>query len=482
VKITFLIPPVLDGTREVDRCFGCNYSIYFLPLLAMLYPATMLKHRGHQVAILDFAAQARSVAEFQEFADHDDSDVYCFYTVFLSQQTDRRARDLIRVARPAARFIFYGPQPTWEAGLFLDRDDSCVVRGEPEFPICKLADAMAAGADFGPVDGVSWRAPSGVVHNGPAPIIGDLDTLPWPDRTLLDHRPYTNPKLHRKPHTAMLTSRGCYAQCWYCVPNSLSYARELEHKRHHGAKPPVRVHSAEKVIGEFTSIAEQKFQSVSVIDDQFLWNERRTVAICEGIRRLKLEWSCLARADRVSEKAAAAMADAGCAYVDLGAESFDQTVLDGMKKDIAAGETGRAVRILKKYGIAVELNILLGAAPQDSAESIERSLAEVRRLDVDYVLFSIANPFPGTDFYEAAKVNGWLVYGDYVPVDPARNSIISYPHLSRDRLEELVARAYRRQYLTPRALWREVRKTRGLGDFRDKLVTGARFIRRNFIS
>ena len=482
MKITFLIPPVLDGTREVDRCFGCNYSIYFLPLLAMLYPATMLKQRGHQVAILDFAAQRKSAGEFQEFAAGDDSDIYCFYTVFLSQQTDRLARDLIRAARPAARFIFYGPQPTWDAGVFLDRDDSCVVRGEPEFPIRNLVDAMAGGADFGAMDGVSWRGPSGVVHNGPAPIIGDLDTLPLPDRTLLDHRPYTNPKLHRKPHTAILTSRGCYAQCWYCVPNSLSYARELEHKRNQGAKPPARVHSAQRVIDEFTSIAEQGFRSVSVIDDQFLWNESRTAAICEGIGRLNLEWSCLARADRVTERAAAAMAEAGCAYVDLGAESFDQKVLEGMKKDIAAGETERAVRILKKFGIGVELNILMGATPEDSAESIERTLAEVKRLDVDYALFSIANPFPGTEFYEAAKANGWLVHGDYVPVDPARNAIISYPHLSKERLEELAARAYRRYYLTPRALWREVRRTRSLADFRDKLVTGARFIRRNFIS
>ena len=481
MKITFVIPPVLDNTRDVDRCFGCNYSIYFLPLLAMLYPATLLKQRGHHAAILDFAARAKSARAFREFAASDDSDVYCFYTVFLSQQTDRLARELIRAARPSARFIFYGPQPTWDANLFLDGDDSYVVRGEPEFAIRNLVDAFESRADPGTVDGVSWRAPSGIVENRPAPLIRDLDSLPVPDRSLLDHRPYTNPKLHRKPHTAILTSRGCYAKCWYCVPNSLSYARELEYKRHRGVKPPARLHSAGRVVDEFTTLADQGFRSVSVIDDQFLWNESRTVAICEGIRRLKLEWSCLARADRVSEKAAGAMAEAGCAYVDLGTESFDQKVLDAVKKDIKAAETERAVRILKKCGIAVELNILMGATPEDSEESIEHTLREVKRLDVDYALFSIANPFPGTEFYEAAKANGWLVHGDYVPVDPARSAIVSYPHLSKERLEELAARAYRQHYLTPRALWREVRKTRSLADFRDKLVTGARFIRRNFM-
>jgi len=447
----------------------------------MLYPATICRQQGLAVTIRDFAAQGKSEKAFREFAAGDDSDLYCFYTVFLSQQTDRLAREVIRSARPRARFLYLGPQPTWDAAVFLDRPDTYVARGEPDLVVPRLVEALAGNADLGAVDGVSYRGPLGPVHNQPAPFVQDLDELPIPDRTLLDHRPYCNPKLHGKPHAAILTSRGCYAQCWYCVPNSLSYARELEHKRHHGLKPPVRLHSAARVVAEMRRLAELGFRSVSAIDDQFLWDERRTIEICAGIKDLKLEWSCLARCDRVTDKAAEVMAAAGCSYVDLGTESFDQKVLDAVGKNIRAEETGRAVRILKKHGIAVELNILFGAAPEETEETIARTLRELARLDVDYVLFSIANPFPGTDFYAAAKANGWLAFGDYVPVDPARNSIISYPHLSKERLEELVSRAYRRHYLHPRTLWREFRKVRDLADFRDKLVTGCKFVQRNFV-
>ena len=480
MKVTFLIPPVLDGTRDVDRCFGCNYSIYSLPLLAMLYPATICRQRGHAVVIRDFAAEGKSEKAFREFLAADDSDLYCFYTVFLSQQTDRLARDIARAARPSARFIYSGPQPTWDAAVFLDLLDTFVVRGEPDIILPQLVGALAGNADLATVDGISYRGPDGPVHNPPAPILPDLDALPIPDRTLLDHRPYSNPKLHGKPHTAILTSRGCYAQCWYCVPNSLSYARELEYKRQHGVKPPVRLHSAAHVVAEMRRAAALGFRSISAIDDQFLWNESRTVEICAGIQDLKLEWSCLARCDRVTDKAAAAMAAAGCSYVDLGTESFDQKVLDAVRKGIRAEATERAVKILKRHGIAVELNILFGAAPEETEATIEQTLRELRRLDVDYVLFSIANPFPGTDFYAAAKSNGWLAYGDYVPVDPARNAIISYPHLPKERLEQLVSRAYREHYLHPRTLWREFRKVRDLADFRDKLVTGVKFLQRNF--
>ena len=242
----------------------------------------------------------------------------------------------------------------------------------------------------------------------------------------------------------------------------------------------MRLHSAARVVEEMSRIAASGFKSVSVIDDQFLWDEDRTVKICAGIKDLRLEWSCLARCDRVTDRAAEAMAEAGCAYVDLGTESFDQKVLDAVKKNIRAEDTEKAVRILKKYGIAVELNILFGATPQETEDTIQLSLRELQRLDVDYVLFSIANPFPGTEFYEAAKANGWMAYGDYVPVDPARNAIISYPHLPKKRLEELVARAYRSHYLHPKTLWRELRRTKSLPDLCDKFVTGLRFIRRNF--
>jgi anaerobic magnesium-protoporphyrin IX monomethyl ester cyclase len=480
MKITFLIPPVLDHTQDVDRCFGCNYVIYFLPLLGMLYPATVLKQQGYSVAIRDFAARGEKEKAFREFAASDDSDIYCFYTVFLSQRTDCLASDIIRAARPSARFIFLGPQPTWDAEVFLDCENAYVVRGEPDLMTWRLVDALQNGSDLGGIQGLSYRASSGVVHNAPAPFIPDLDALPIPDRTLIDHRPYSNPKLHSKPHTAVLTSRGCSAQCWYCVPNSLSYARELEYKRYHRTKPPVRMHSSQRVVEELSRIAASGFKSVSVIDDQFLWDEERTVRISDGIKNLKLEWSCLARCDRVSDRTAEAMASAGCAYVDLGTESFDQKVLDAVGKNIRADETERAVRILKKHGIGVELNILFGAAPEETEATIQWSLSELKRLDVDYVLFSIANPFPGTDFYAAAKANGWLAFGDYVPVDPAKSSIISYPHLSKERLEEIVARAYRNHYLHPRTLWREFLKTRSLSDFADKCATGVKFIHRNF--
>lgn len=480
MKVTFLIPPVLDGTRDVDRCFGCNYGIYFLPLLPVLYAATLIKPEVESVVIIDFAANKKTKQDFTDFIERDDSDVYVFYTVFLSQKTDIMARQAIRRIRKEACFIFCGPQPTFSPEAFLDEKDTFAVRGEPEFIIREAIRAFKSKTGIGAVNGLSYRTDSGIQHNPGAPLVTDIDRMPIPDRSMLDHKPYFNPKLRRQPHTAILTSRGCYGRCWFCVPNSLSYTAELEYKKTQGRKPAPRLHSAARVIEEFRNIASLGFRSVSVIDDEFLWDEKRTLEIAGGIKGLGLEWSCLARPDKVTGRAAEAMHEAGCAYVDLGTESFVQEVLDDIRKDMSVSDTENAVRALKKHRIQVEINVLLGATPKETEETIRRTLREIRKLNVDYALFSIANPFPGTDFYCAAKAGGWMRYGDYVPVDPARESIISYPHLPKEKLEKFVSYAYTSFYFNPRYLFRQIFRLKGFKDFRNKLSAAINLIKRNF--
>ena len=318
MKVTFLIPPVLDGTYDVDRTSGCNYNAYFLPLLPMLYSATILKQMGYEAAILDFPANKKTAGDFQEFIEKDDSAAYVFYTVFLCQKTDMAARQMIREKKKGAYFIFSGPQPTFAPEVFLDKSDTFVVRGEPELITRGLVSAISAGSGLGKVEGISYYDGRQIIHNHSAGFIVDLDQLPIPDRSLLDHRPYYNPKLRTTPHTAAMASRGCFGRCTFCVPTSLDYARELEYKKSCGRKPPPRMHSAKHVIEEFRSIAAQGFKSVSLLDDEFLWDDRRTLEICEGIRGLKLEWSCLCRPDKINDAVAKAMKQAGCAYVDLG--------------------------------------------------------------------------------------------------------------------------------------------------------------------
>jgi radical SAM superfamily enzyme YgiQ (UPF0313 family) len=182
-----------------------------------------------------------------------------------------------------------------------------------------------------------------------------------------------------------------------------------------------------------------------------------------------MEWSCLARADHLTEEAVIKkMAEAGCHYIDIGIESFNQEILDYIKKDLKVHSVYKAVSLLKKYGIEPELNILIGSCPLETKETIEHTLRETLKLDVDYVLFSICTPFPHTTFHEISRANKWMVTDEYVPIDPIKQSLISYPHLTKEELETIIRKAYLRFYFRPSYIMKRLKRVKGLKDLLNK--------------
>jgi len=479
MKVLFLIPPPLDQELPAERIFGCNYGIYAQPNIFILYPATVLAQAGYEVAFKDFPAQGLARAAFTRFCRQHDFDLIVFYTVFLSKRTDLMAKDLLHQTNPSTRFIFMATEPSAQPDDFLD-DNSLVIRGEPESRIVAVVKSFEDPASRSSIPGISYGHDGRKVHQDGCAVIDNLDSIPFPNRTLLgDATRYCNPKLSRLPFTTMLASRGCSFGCYYCVPNSLSFAREIEYKRDHPEKkPPVRLRSAANVVAEFTALAKAGYRSISFIDDQFVWGGQRTLEICKGIEPLGVEWSCLARADMLQdEDVVNAMGRAGCKYVDIGIESFNQAILDYIGKGCKVEAVYSAVRNLKNAGIEPELNILLASCPLETAETIEHTFQEALRLDIDYVLFSVCTPFPYTTFNRIAKAEGWMIKPNYEPIDPIKQSFISYPHLTKDQLETIIRQLYLRFYFRPAYLYKRLRKLNGWGDLRNKIKAAFSILR-----
>lgn len=473
MKVSFLAPPSLDGKPAADRLYGCAYSFYYLPHLPSILCATVLRDNGYGVELPDFPAHNKDIQSFRDYIKSTDTDVFVFYSVFLTKRTDLKAREMIREARKGARFIFMGPHPTafpWE--VLDDMGDTVVVRGEPELTTLKLVRTLEAGGPPGDVENIVYKEGEDLRYGPAAEFIKDLDGLPIPDRGLLDHSVYFNSKMKKRPQTVILTSRGCSYRCWYCFPNSLSYVRESLHKEKHGKKPPIRLMSVERVEKEIEEIAKAGFRAVSVMDDNFIWGEKRTIELCGLFKKYSLEWSCLARADLITEPIVKAMKESNCTYVDLGIESFDPHILERIRKDLDIDKARSAIKLLQQYGVEPEVNVLIGSCPEETEESIRMTVEEVEKLNIHYVLYSIATPFPGTDLYEAAKKNGWLLGGEYSMNDAVYESVLSYPNLSKEDMERLIAWAYRRHYFSPNFLLKELRSLTSFSEFVSKLKTG----------
>lgn len=467
MRLTFVTPPLLVGKRPAERTAGCTHVVYLAPNTYELTVMAVLEQSGvHQVRRQDFIYDKRGRKAFCDFLSADDSDIYLMWTVNLSIDNDLEAARLMLHLRPQCRIVFMGPGPTHFVERCLIDERVLVVRGEPEYTVSRLVDAMNDGGQWQQLQGLSLLTDGRVVNNASRPLIADLDRLPLPARHHLQGKHYYNPKLKCGPYTTAVTSRNCPFHCIYCVPSSLTFAREVEHRRQHGCKPPVAMRSVESVDREMEQLRQMGYRAVGFMDDNFIWTEQRTLALCQVMRRHQLVWGCQARVDAITEPIAQALAESGCKYVDLGVESFDDRILDYIKKGVTSRQIYQAIDLLQRHGVPVKLNILIGCSPLETPDTVRATLRQAQRLHVDQVMFNIVSPFPGTEYYQICKDNGWIATGDYVPSDVQRSSILNLPHLSAKQMERLLFWNNVRYFLSWRFMARQLRQFRSWTELR----------------
>lgn len=465
MTLSFIVPPPLDGQRPAERTAGCTRMVYPMPNIYELTVAAVLEQAGFNVQYHDFVMAGLDASGLERFLMSDDSSIYLMWCVNLSLETDLVAARLIRHLRPSAYILMLGPGATFFPEKLLLDGAMVVVRGEPEETVRELVDCLAQNLEWRNCKGVTYLADGHLVRNPSRPLMPQLDQLPFPARHLISKYHYFNPKLKAHPYTTVLTSRNCPFQCIYCVPSSLTFAREIDYKADHGRKPPVSFHSVEYVVAELDSLAANGYRAIAFVDDNFIISAKRLKPICDALKRHGFLWGCQARVDAINEEVAQILGDTGCGFVDLGVESFDDKILSHIKKGVTSSQIYSGIALLKKYGVPVKLNILIGTSPLETATSIRETFKQTLRLGVSQVMFNIVAPFPGTEFYNQAKANGWIKGGEYVPTDVQRDSILNYPQLSSRQMARLLFWNNVRFFLRPSFVWMHVRSFHSWRDF-----------------
>ena len=103
-----------------------------------------------------------------------------------------------------------------------------------------------------------------------------------------------------------------------------------------------------------------------------------------------------------SPSMAAALRDAGCREVWLGAESGSQKILDAMHKGTRVAEIAQARRALGAEGIRVGFFLMLGYLGEE-LDDILATRDLVERTRPDDIGVSVAYPLPGTKFFDARE-------------------------------------------------------------------------------
>jgi radical SAM superfamily enzyme YgiQ (UPF0313 family) len=192
-------------------------------------------------------------------------------------------------------------------------------------------------------------------------------------------------------------------------------------------------------------------------DDTFNINGPRTVELCEKLKPLKLTWSCTSRVT-TSYETLKAQRDAGCRLLIVGYESGDPQILKNIKKGADVERARQFTKDTKKLGLVVHADFILGL-PGETRESIRKTIDFAKELDCETIQVSIAHAYPGTEMYDFAKKNGFIV-NEHQMVDEGGHQLahIEYPGLPREYVMEMVHKFYDEYYFRPKAVFRIVRK------------------------
>lgn len=287
------------------------------------------------------------------------------------------------------------------------------------------------------VDGLAFRRGNKVVVNERRELLKDLDSLPYPDRDDLPVEYYHDFEIVGKPCVQMLTSRGCPSACIFCIERQVTYASPLYRRR-----DPV------KVVDEISFVKERYRAKQIYFDDETATINRRHIgSICKEmmVRKLDISWTCMGDIT-LGYDTLKHMARANCVGLKFGVETINmRTIADIKKSFINLDKVKQFTKWCKELDLWTHATYMIGL-PGDTKEDILKTLDFAVKLGTDSAQFSIATPFPGTPFFEIAEENGWLITYDWTMYDGASYSVVSYPWLTKDEIEQLYKMALKQYY------------------------------------
>lgn len=270
-----------------------------------------------------------------------------------------------------------------------------VVSGEGENTLVDLADAVPLGE----IKGISYARNGDIFHNPGREFEVELDKFFPLARDLLPIKEYRNtlPSGHRS--TVIFTSRGCPFTCTFCCAGKSVFGKK------------VRFHSPGAVIEDMACIIENYgFRGIDIEDDNFLIDEKRAEEIIDGFisREWDIRWTIQATANFIKNgRLLSKMRKAGCVEITLGFESGNEIILKKIKKGVSLKDGEYAARLIKKAGIQLGGNFMLGF-PFDNTSTIRDTIRFARKVRVDRPSFFIVTPLPGSELFDWAVENGFL--------------------------------------------------------------------------
>ncbi len=356
----------------------CNYSVDF---------------RDYQFCEVPSPQDPLSLADFME----DSADIIGVSCLADQLPLAVLAAEIIKWRHPEKTIILGGPgpsgvaQPLMATFPFID----IVAVGEGEETIVELLEALDGGMELHRVKSILYRDNGAVRSTGLRPRILDLDSLPFPQPRGVD--------ISRYSEVNLISSRGCPYQCAFCDVSPL-WGRRITYR------------SLDNVMSEMAGLAQLGIKRVSIQDDNFLVDKKRTAEFSRKLAQSKglPKWACLGRVDLVDEPLLSVMREGGCTGMFFGVESGSDRVLKEVMKNTETVKAIHSVQMAMDYFGNVQAYFIWGF-PTETLVDLAKTLLLLGYLGDCGARTNIALlcPFPNSTLYRQHRGN--LVFRGAMP-------------------------------------------------------------------
>jgi anaerobic magnesium-protoporphyrin IX monomethyl ester cyclase len=412
------------------------------PPLGMLYIATYLRENGIDVSIIDEAAQGYSLKDTVDWVKKENPDILGFSTCSSSGRKAALIAERVKQENTDIVTVFGNFYATFNAERILKKYSfvDVIIRGEGEHTSLELAKFLEKKGNLKNVFGINFRNNGQIISTPDRPLIKDVDSLPFPDREMLDaeyHNTTAGLVVAPKKFSSFVSSRGCVFKCRFCGCRRL--ARNLWRSR-----------SVDNILEELHLLSSQGYKQFLFVDDNFTLNPKRVIKLCQRLKKEKVDVEFFAegRVDNCPQNMLQEMVRANCKMIYFGIENATQKVLDYYDKRTTPKQAEDATKKARKAGLDVIVASFILGAPNETRKEIQNTLNFAQKIQVDIPQFNILATFPGTDIWEELKMQGVL------DEDKHWETGVLVPEVSPDavaceEIEQMIHDAYQRFFVRP---------------------------------
>jgi len=364
-KIVFISPPSpFEEIPAMDAPLG------------LAYLSAYLKSKGYtNIKLVDF-----NLFQFDYYHNNSylkkiplNADIYGITVTTPQFYWHSKIIEYIKENNGNSLVVTGGPHATARPHECLDKTKTdIVVLGEGEETLYELIENPGK-----PVKGTYSKA-----FKGCRRIVNNLDSLPFPDRTLINPFLYKR-TLHGKRAFHVITARDCPYNCSFCSKKAIGRL--------------IRFRSVENFLSEIDYyISEYGVTRYIIYDDTFTLNKERAVRIAVGLGERGVLWRCFSRTDCVDKRTLKVFKGNGLSSITFGVETFSSKMLKVYNKGTTVQDNKKALLLCRELQIPVRCSLIYGG-PYETKKTLQDTINGVKETQPNEWNIATLSPIPGSD-------------------------------------------------------------------------------------